>query len=379
MGLKKKIFKYLGIGFACAFSIFLLGNCEKVSAGDLTLNNGSVIENAEGTYFWEQINGGTSKLFIKKINENESENYTITIFKSDKVMVYTKCTFGYDSSNGNRFVCPSYYSIDNSTGDITMGTTSASSMNIEEYKYFKIEYWGGSSCSIKQYNSANTYDLKVTHSHYDYLVFGSQKYDEGVEVGKTSADITSDNEEYANQFIIDNNYHSNEEYLEYGETKYQEGKESVDITIDNEEYANQFIVDNNYHSNTDYLKYGAEQKQLGINSVDVNGAINTYIEENNMKTQEEYFKYGNERYLDGVASVDTESDNEYHYQLGFEDGKESVDIEIDNEEVFNQGYEQCKTDKSFKTKWTNFWKNIGELFSKFSTKIGLTKKEDMAI
>ena len=387
MGLKKKIFKYLGIGFACAFSIFLLGNCEKVSAGN-----------------FEYYKSGTK---ITDITYNEGEMYVDTNTSAN--MQYS---YGYMFFKNGATYSVTRYDFDNSTGDITgyyifpscsYSSTATNPLTCSNYYYISydnsssIELLSG-SLQVKftaDFMVANSYRVSVGFTDaegnslsaigtslyketYDKASY-NENYNKGKTDGMSSADITSNDEQVIEDYCSVNTCLTNEEYETNINNAKQEGKESVDITTDNQAYADKYIADNNYHSNEEYLQYGEEQKQIGIDSVDIEGAIDTYIEENKMKTQEEYFKYGNQKYLDGVASVDTESDNEYHYQLGFEDGVESVDIESDNEEVFNQGYEQCKTDRSFKTKWTNFWKDIGELFKKFSTKIGLTKKEEMAV
>ena len=154
----------------------------------------------------------------------------------------------------------------------------------------------------------------------------------------------TDNQDVIDNYINDNNYHSDQEYLEYGESKYQEGFEegeaSVDITSDNEEVYNQ--------------GYNA-----GVGSVDITTdnqqAINDYIFENNMKTESEYNDYGavnyqtgystgyekghEAGYQEGVDSIDIETiktqEYEKGYNVGYEEGVNSVDITTDNSIAIN--------------------------------------------
>ena len=69
-------------------------------------------------------------------------------------------------------------------------------------------------------------------------------------------------------------YYPESEYLEYGDTKYQEGVGSVDITTDNQEAIDSYIEDNNYHSDNEYLEYGDTKYQEGVGSVDTESHFN---------------------------------------------------------------------------------------------------------
>jgi len=101
------------------------------------------------------------------------------------------------------------------------------------------------------------------------------------------------------------------------DTKYSEGfedgKESVDVTVDNNIAINEYLLNNNLKSEEDYLKYGNEQYNLGVSSVDVTSndedAIVDYLEENELKTKEEYLKYGETNYKNGY------SDNSFKNQI----------------------------------------------------------------
>ena len=50
-----------------------------------------------------------------------------------------------------------------------------------------------------------------------------------------SADITSDNQQAIDDYIVQNNLKTENEYLEYGESKYLAGQESIDITSNDKE------------------------------------------------------------------------------------------------------------------------------------------------
>lgn len=253
----------------------------------------------------------------------------------------------------------------------------------------------------------------------DYLIYPSNLYESMKLVNDNPSlyilDVSSgykstDNEEAINDYIQNNNMKTEEEYNDYGESKYEEGKQagidSVDITTDNQEYADNYIKENNYHTDEDYLEYGKNKKQEGFaegaNSVDIDAikksgydegyeagkaagiasvditvdneeAINKYIQDNNLKTEEEYNSYGESKYAEGkqvgIDSVDITSDNdrviikyiqdnnmktleEYNsygesmYNQGKADGIASVDITSDNEAAINK-YIQ---DNNLKTK-----------------------------
>ena len=187
-----------------------------------------------------------------------------------------------------------------------------------------------------------------------YLTKLEQRWNIWVEEVKATVDITSNDAEAIQNYITNNNYHSNDDYLNYGNQKYQEGQESVDITVDNEAYAEQviqdkldknqlfdaeyvfnviqnaedkfyadgykdgqesvditsndaeviqnYITNNNYHTHSDYLSYGETKYTEGVASVDTEQLINNYITSNNMKTEEQYINYGLEQRREGYFS-----------------------------------------------------------------------------
>lgn len=154
----------------------------------------------------------------------------------------------------------------------------------------------------------------------------------------------TDNQEYADKYIEDNNYHTDEEYLEYGSAQKQEGFQLGADSIDTEMYQ----------------QIGYEQGyEAGVKSVDITSdneeAINKYIEDNNMKTETEYNQYGETKYSEGytkgqedgystgyeagVNSLDIDNIKAQEYEKGYNDGYEtgvsSVDITIDNTIAIN--------------------------------------------
>lgn len=247
------------------------------------------------------------------------------------------------------------------------------------------------------YDDTHGYNVGVL----DYLIYPEDLYNsmklvhdnpESYVINKSLDYKATDNQDVIDQYIEDNNYHSNDEYLEYGEIKYQEGKDvgfiegvdSIDITIDNQEYTDNYIKENNYHTDEEYLEYGKSKKQegysegvnsvdtdmyqqigyeqgyeVGVKSVDITSdneeAINKYITENNMKTETKYNQYGETKYSEGYTKgqedgystgykegvnsldIDNVKAQEYEkgYNAGYEEGVSSVDITIDNTIAIN--------------------------------------------
>jgi len=231
--------------------------------------------------------------------------------------------------------------------------------------------------------SDTTYDYNYEKGYDEGFIAGEESVDKdaikkaGYDEGVASVDITKDNQEYADNYIKENNYHTDDDYQKYGEDQfnagvnsvdkdalkqegYDEGYEagkaagiaSVDITADNEEAINKYIQDNNLKTEEEYNSYGeskyAEGKQAGIDSVDITSdndrVIIKYIQDNNMKTLEEYNSYGESMYnqgkADGIASVDITSDNEAAINKYIQDNNlktNSEYLEYGNQKYFD-GY-----------------------------------------
>ena len=269
------------------------------------------------------------------------------------------------------------------------------------------------------------------YSEEEYLIYGEQKYQEGYldgvhavengedagtsipensdyfrgwesgfQAGVESVDITQDNEEAINEYIASNNMKTEEEYLTYGEEKYQEGKDEnaneyaerlneLDATISNlnKEIDTLNNKINNYESTDDKYQlgwengkiygesigfdrgfkealdveieeYGQEQYTKGYNTALSIGFSNGY----NQAMQEKDEEIGNiEQEKDSLAEQVESLQNDItnlnnrintltgtinnmnglldtKYQEGFEDGVSSVDITSDNEEIYNKGF-----------------------------------------
>lgn len=290
--------------------------------GNVTYNEGQIlVDSSTGTTL--EVRKGTTK-------------YYIICNTSTKTIIYHDCTW----SDTEGLVCNKYIST-KTNGD--METSSGT------YTYTFLGFGGQGLVMNNKY-----YLIQNTSSGYTEEDLNA-KYQEGFEDGEASVDITSNDQQVIQDYITSNNYHSNDDYLNYGNQKYQEGQNSVDITTDNEAYAEQviqdkldknqlfdpeyvfdltvsleqqfyqegyqegqasvditsndeqviqdYITNNNYHTNTDYLNYGNQKYTEGQNSVDITSndaqVIQDYITLNNMKTEEDYLNYGSEQRREG--------------------------------------------------------------------------------
>lgn len=285
---------------------------------------------------------------MQDVVENNDSNYIIPnmIFMNSRNNV-TLYNYALDVSNRSE-IQPLYYQL----ADIFNNGSNVVNLSDIDYEngYNQGFSDGESSVDITTDNQNaidNYIEENNLHTDSDYIEYGNSKYNDGyvagqnsvditvdneesynngysngksdgIEEGKASVDITTDNESAINKYIQDNNLHTDSDYIEYGNSKYNDGftagQESIDVTVDNEDVY------------TDGFNDG---KQLGIAegkaSVDITTdnqtAIENYINQNNLKTLEEYNNYGDSK-----------------YNLGFNDGKASVDITSDNEEIYNNAY-----------------------------------------
>ena len=159
----------------------------------------------------------------------------------------------------------------------------------------------------------NQYYQELIIQHLELLI--SILQEEAYIQGQESVDITTDNESYANQVIqdkLDNNQLFDAEYvfnvIQNAEDKFyndgfEDGKNSIDITSNDSQVIQEYITNNNYHTNTDYLNYGNQKYQEGQNSIDITSndaqVIQDYITLNKMKTEEDYLYYGAEQRREG--------------------------------------------------------------------------------
>jgi len=233
----------------------------------------------------------------------------------------------------------------------------------------------------------------------------NNKFNEGFAAGSESVDITADNEQAINDFIISNNMKTEEEYLSYGEEKFAEGKEEnaneyaerlneLDRTINN---LNNEINElnskiNDYESTDDKYQVGYESGYNAGHSVGYQKGYSDGL-------SEDIESYGQEKYQSGynsgysvgynkgyetaqtekdevIENVEQEKNNlveqveslqndisnlnnrintltgtinsmnqliDTKYQEGYEDGVGSVDITTDNDEVYQKGYDDGYT------------------------------------
>jgi len=208
-------------------------------------------------------------------------------------------------------------------------------------------WWNFNSATTKSFDSYydkdNEYDIKDfiavnDSSGYSYAVTDIRQFHSIISdvyrnyenyIEKITEDyIVSSKQEIIDNYINDNNLYTEEEYIDYGNQKFEEGKESVDVTENDEQ------------------------------------VIEDYINNNSLKTQEEYEKYGEEKFLEGQMSVDITSNDEeifnnaYNegwsnaYDIAFEEGKNSIDTSLieknayerGKEDGFNLGYSQAESE-----------------------------------
>lgn len=115
-------------------------------------------------------------------------------------------------------------------------------------------------------------------------------------------------------YIVNNNYHDHEEYLEYGEQKYEEGQNSVDIKSDNESAIQSYIAINNMKTEVEYIQYGTTKYNEG--KVD---GVEEYCTENICLTNEQYQNNLENAKQEGINSVDIKIDNEEYALQYIED------------------------------------------------------------
>ena len=119
----------------------------------------------------------------------------------------------------------------------------------------------------------------------------------------------------------------------------QEGVDSVDPTIDNQQAIDDYIINNNMKTEEEYNAYGESQFTAGVNSID-----QTAIE------QEGYDK----GFTAGVSSVDPSADNEEAIKnhIEKEELKTKEEYEAHGKEQYDAGY-----------KANSIWKKLGNFFT----------------
>ena len=193
-----------------------------------------------------------------------------------------------------------------------------------------IKIYDGTLNFVMTPEQKNQYYQELIMQQLELLISIVQEdsYNEGYQEGQASIDITSDNEAYAEQVIqdkLDKNQLFDAEYvfnvIQNAEDKFyaegfEDGKNSVDITSNDSQVIQDYITNNNYHTNTDYLNYGNQKYQEGQNSIDITSndaqVIQEYITLNKMKTEEDYLYYGAEQRREGYFSSYNDFENKYN-------------------------------------------------------------------
>ena len=285
----KKVIKYIGIMFAFIFGFFIVGNTDNIKAENFVLSDGTI---SEVTYNENQILISPTEGYI--VINYDSVNNVYNIVK--KTSVWTNCTY---NNTDNSLKCSIFYPFGPSTNSNSISGTSTI-------------YGGSNTIHFIGKNNISITSYGITAIWYVVNSYTETDINNAYQQGQESVDITTDNQAYADQYIEDNNYHTNEDYLNYGNSKhtegynkgYSDGSNGVDITTDNQTYADQYIKDNNYHTNEDYLSYGESKHTEGYNkgytagqeSVDITTDNEEYalqyIEDNNYYSSIEYYNYG---------------------------------------------------------------------------------------
>jgi len=386
---KSKLVRALSVIMICIFGMITLGRCSKVDAAAITLPDGRV----------SKVDLSTSQVF----NDNGFMGKTRLVFDSNKsVIVFNPLNYVYVyyncSLSSNVLTCNGYKQIDASDGDISsqnyafkfeIGYDTVKRIQVSNNwtTTFYLDTYGASDLENAKQEGANSVDTSGIYNQ-GYNDGQEAGYNTGYSEGQNSVDITIDNKEAIEDYISDNNYHSDEEYQEYGESQYNKGYDdgesegftngananieeaynngysygynqgytsgmsdadnrvntssqsyiigfstgvgSVDITADNGDAIVNYITSNNYHTDSDYLNYGKAQYANGYNEGQytmINGVINN----------------ANEKYKTNIGNVCSEdkskcntfieSTNKGIYEKGYNDR----DITSDNYQAI-QGY-----------------------------------------
>ena len=145
-------------------------------------------------------------------------------------------------------------------------------------------------------------------------------YNSGYTAGQESVDITQDNDQAISDYIIDNNYHTDSEYNQYGENQYNSGytagQESVDITQDNDQAISDYITDNNYHTDSEYNQYGESQYNSGyVDCIDDYAIDKTYNIESVYLVDSDGWNYYEYILLGNITEISSVSMTLHYYDV----------------------------------------------------------------
>lgn len=437
---KSKLVRALSVIILCIIGMITLGRCSKVEAAGLTLPDGTV----------SKVDLSTSQVFKKPNDWTNSRlvisgglGYNVVIYNASSVQTYYGCSLA-----SNVITCNGYIQVTTSNGSnsnnnlykwtFTIGYDSATRQQVgsSTSDVYVLDTYTSTDLENARQEGANSIDTSQIYNQ-GYQDGQESGYNTGFSEGANSVDITSDNEQAIEDYISDNNYHSDEEYQKYGESQYNKGYDdgesagftngananieeaynngysygynqgytsgmsdadnrvntssqsyiigfasgvgSVDITSDNGEAIVNYITNNNYHTDNDYLNYGKAQYTNGYNEGQytmINGVINNanekyktnignvcnedkskcntfiestnksiydkgyndrditsdnyqaiqgYLSENTLYTQKEYDDFGYNKYLEGA---ETAEGYEIGYNEGYKEGQTEAEVSI---------------------------------------------------
>lgn len=328
---KNKLVKAMSIIVICVIGMIMLGKCSKVEAANFVLSDGTV---SSITYNENQVVKGVDANNVEyalSIYSPDDTNFYFNYESKSSIGIYTNCTFTLIPANGSEGVFCSSATKINYNDNTNSWTTYfiKSGLIIESNRALLVNsVMSPTNVTIAFDTIGGGYNEGYTagqESGYNQGYTAGQEagYNTGFSAGQNSVDITKDNEKAIEDYIRDNNYHTDAEYNEYGESQYNKGYDdgesegftsgananieeaynngysygynqgytsgmsdadtrvntssqsyiigfsagvgSVDITADNGEAIVNYITSNNYHTDSDYLNYGKAQYTSGYN------------------------------------------------------------------------------------------------------------------
>lgn len=381
---KSKMVRALSVIILCIIGMITLGRCSKVDAASFTLSDGSTSQitynEGQSLNYNTGTGFGATNNFLQINSSYGTYSFTITSGTNATVYFHNKCTKSEDV-----FTCTNYNSIGANATTATNYTRTYTFTIGYDYVDVYIEIssttnrynligFSQSDLDNSYQNGYNTGYNEGQESGYNagYTAGQESGYNTGFTEGKNSVDITSDNEEAIEDYIRDNNYHSDDEYNEYGESQYDKGYddgESAGFTSGananiEEAYNNGYSYGYNQGytsgmSDADNRVNTSSQSYLvgfsaGVGSVDItadNGdAIVNYITSNNYHTDSDYLNYGKAQYTNGynegqytmINGIINNANEKYETNIGnvCSDDKSKCNtfIESTNKGIYDKGY-----------------------------------------
>ena len=223
--------------------------------------------------------------------------------------------------------------------------------------------------AIDDFISGNNY-----YSEDEYLEYGQTKYEEGYTLGAESVDTLSHYDKgwydgWNSGNITGNNQGYQNGYQNGYEEGYTAGVESIDITSDNQTVIDDYITANNYHSNTEYLKYGESKYQDGytVGTTQANEENEVHIENLNKEHTQEMNKLKELHAQALLEKYNQGQDAGYQsgYNIGYQEGYQTGLIESEGYTAgYEIGYSEGYTAGENNNKPVSFWQKISNFFNK---------------